>query len=100
MASYYTSSGFVDLVGTCKIIGNNVTSYTSNIRGAGTVTNLPGPNLNFRVSFPGVAHPFTIFASPNGSGFDGRANDVDGGNAEESWAATATAVAAGSGQSS
>jgi len=99
MASYAVSSGFADLNGTCDIVGKNCTSYVSSLLGAGTVTNKPGPNLHFHVKFPGVSHPFVIHANSSGSGYNGTASDQEDGNTEESWAATAVSVAAGSGQS-
>lgn len=100
MASYSTTSGFADLVGTCEITGDDCTSYTSNTLGAGTVTNLgSGSNLNFRVSFEGVSRQYVIIADANGSGFSGNANDNGPQEGEESWAATATTTAAGSGKS-
>jgi len=91
--SYITTSGFSDLVGSCEISNNNVTSYYSNTRGTGTVTNLGGSNLNFRVSFTGVTHPYVIHANANGAGngFSGNANDNGPEEGEETWAATATA---------
>jgi hypothetical protein len=91
--SYSTTSGFSDLVGSCEISNNNVTSYTSNSKGAGTVTNLGGSNLNFRVSFSGVTRPYVIVASanPGANGFSGNANNDGPEEAEETWAATATA---------
>ena len=96
--SYSTTSGFTDLVGTCEISGDDVTSYTSDTRGAGTVTNLGGSNLNFRVSFAGVTRPYVITATANGAGngFSGRANNNSPEEAEETWAATATQPAAAS----
>jgi hypothetical protein len=96
--SYTTTSGFSDLVGSCEISGNNVTSYYSDTRGTGTVTNLGGggSNLNFRVSFTGVTRPYVIHANANGAGngFAGNANDNGPEEGEETWAATATAAEA------
>jgi hypothetical protein len=91
--SYQTTSGFSDLVGSCEISGDNVTSYNSNTRGPGTVTNLGGTGLKFRVSFSGVTRPYVIHAnaSPTGNGFSGNANDDGPEQGEETWAATATA---------
>ena len=90
--SYITTSGFSDLVGSCEISGNNVTSYYSDTRGTGTVTNLGGTNLNFRVSFAGVTRPYVIHAVGNGAGngFSGNANNNGPEEGEETWAATAT----------
>jgi hypothetical protein len=100
MASYSTTSGFADLVGSCEITDDDCTSYTSDTKGAGTVTNLgSGSNLNFRVSFVGVTRPYVIIANSDGSGFSGNANNNGPEEGEDSWAATATSTAAGSGKS-
>jgi hypothetical protein len=97
--SYTTTSGFSDLVGSCEISGDNVTSYYSDARGTGTVTNLGGSGLRFRVSFSGVPRPYVINANANGAGgFDGNANDNGPEEAEESWAATATKAEAAYGK--
>ncbi len=95
MSSYSTTSGFSDLVGTVEITGDDVTSYTSDTKGAGTFTNLGGSNLNFRVSFTGVTRQYVIVASANsaGNGFSGNANDNGPEETEETWAATASAPA-------
>lgn len=90
--TYSTTSGFADLNGSCEISNDVVISYTSDIRGAGTVTPLGGPNLHFKVSFSGVARPYVINANyVGGSGFSGTANNNGPEEGEESWAATATA---------
>jgi hypothetical protein len=93
--SYSTTSGFSDLVGTCEISDDDVTSYTSDTKGSGTVTNLGGANLNFRVSFAGVARQYVITATANGAGngFSGKANNGGPEESEETWAATASAPA-------
>ena len=98
MATYNVSCGFTDLDGTCDIVGTNCISYTSSSKGAGTVTNKPGPNLHFHVNFTGVSHPYVIRAISSGTGYTGNASDQDDGATEESWAATAVSKAA-SGQS-
>ncbi len=93
--SYTTTSGFSDLVGSCEITGTNVTSYTSNTQGTVTPENLGGPNLHFKVKFDAVTHPYVINANASGNGFSGNAKDKDGlTDAEETWAATATAAEA------
>jgi hypothetical protein len=89
--TYSTTSGFADLNGSCEISNDDVISYTSDIRGAGTVSPQGGPNLHFKVSFAGVARPYVITANYAGGGFSGRANNGGPEEGEESWAATATA---------
>ena len=91
MANYTTTSGFPDLVGSMVVTNNNVTSYTSNNRGAGTVQNQGGSGLNFNVHFSGVDRPYHINGNLNGSGngYSGNANNNGPAAAEESWAATA-----------
>jgi len=89
---YTTTSGFSDLDGSCEITGNNCSSYNSTARGAGTVTNKGGPGLHFHVNFSGVTHPYVIHATARGTGYSGNAQDNSDGDAEESWAAAATAV--------
>ena len=99
MASYLASSGFADLNGTCDIVGKNCTKYVSSTKGAGTITNKPGPNLHFHLRFSGVPHPYVIHANFGGSGYNGTAQDQEDGNTEEAWTATAVSVAASGGQS-
>ena len=89
--TYSTTSGFDDLIGSCEISNDVVISYTSDIRGAGTVTPQGGPNLHFKVSFADVARPYEIKANYAGGGFSGRANNGGPQEGDESWAATATA---------
>src|SRR6476660_884002 len=98
--SYTTTSGFSDLVGSCEISGNNVSSYYSDTRGTGTVANLGGSGLKFRVSFSGVPRPYVIRANanPTGNGFNGNANDDGPEEGEETWAATATRAEAAYGK--
>ena len=98
--SYTTTSGFSDLIGSCEISGDNVDSYYSNSKGTGTVTNLGGTGLKFRVSFSGVPRPYVIRANanPTGNGFDGKANDDGPEEGEETWAATATRAEAAYGK--
>lgn len=99
--SYTTTSGFPDLVGSCEISGNNVTSYYSDTRSTGTVTNLGGSSgLRFKVSFSGVPRPYVIHANanPTGNGFDGTANDDGPEEGDETWAATATRAEAAYGK--
>lgn len=96
MASYTTNSGFDDLDGTMEATNNNVDSYTSTSKGAGTVTNLGGSGLNFNVRFTGVNRPYHVTANANaaGNGFSGNADNNGPEEGEESWTATASTGAA------
>jgi len=97
MGNYNTSSGFSDLNGSMVTDGDDVTSYTSTTRGAGTVNNVGGSGLHFNVSFSGVPQRYNINASANDNGYNGKANNNGPAEAEEVWTATAsTAAAAGS----
>ena len=91
MATYNTTSGFSDLVGSMVVTNNNVDSYTSNTQGAGTVQNLGGTGLNFNVRFASVNRTYNITATANGSnGYSGNANNNGPMEAEETWSATAS----------
>ena len=92
MASYDTTSGFDDLIGSIEVTGDDVTSYTSDIRGMGSVQNLGGPGLNFNVTFAQVARPYHVRATadPKGNGYTGTANNGGPTAGQESWTATAS----------
>ena len=92
MATYTTSSGFSDLVGSMVVTNNNVDGYTSNTQGAGRVHNLGGPTLRFSVTFTAVNRTYNISATANGSnnGYSGSANNNSPEADEESWSATAS----------
>jgi hypothetical protein len=90
MGNYNTTSGFNDLIGSMVTNGNDVVSYYSNARGAGSVHPLGGSGLHFTVSFTGVPRPYNVNASSNGTGFSGHANDNGPAEGEEVWTATAS----------
>ena len=104
MASYMTSSGFPALDGRCEIDNNfRCTSYTSNTLGAGKVRNLGSSlSLNFIVDFPGPGNIFVILATGGVAGFSGTASENPSEritDADEPWAASATAKQAVVGRS-
>ncbi|HET6861952.1 MAG TPA: hypothetical protein VFH91_02865 [Pyrinomonadaceae bacterium] len=93
MGNYNTTSGFNDLIGSMVTNGDDVESYYSNARGNGTVTNLGGSGLHFKVSFTGVSRPYNINATSNSNGFSGNANNNSAAESEEVWTATASTAA-------
>lgn len=92
MATYNTTSGFPDLVGSMVIENNQAVSYTSATKGEGDVHNVGGPTLRFNVSFENVSRTYNINATSNASGdrYDGTANDNGPALAQEPWSATAS----------
>jgi hypothetical protein len=70
----------------------NVSSYTSNTAGAGTVNNTgnSSTNLAFTVHFAGSNRRYPVVASAAGTGYSGSANSsgIEGG--EDPWTATVT----------
>ncbi len=97
MATYTTSSGFSDLIGSMVVTNNNVDSYTSDTLGT-TVETSPkgGVGLNFHVRFTSATPPrnynIKSTANANGNGYSGKANNNSRAAAEESWSATATTL--------
>ena len=94
MGNYSTScSGKSILNGSMVAASGNVSSYSSNSDGAGTVNNTgnSSTNLSFTVSFPNSSNPnrqYPITASPTSNGYSGSAdsNGIEAG--EDPWTAT------------
>ena len=100
MGTFNTSCPLIpDLDGTCTIVNDECTSYTSNTLGAATnITNTgSGTNLKFKVTFtnPNAPPPtlkFSVDANLSGTNYDGNAGEDDdiAGTPEDPWVATAT----------
>jgi hypothetical protein len=100
MATYNTTSGFPDLVGSMVITDGDVESYTSNNLGAGTIvppTNAPVTRFSVRFGSgtgPGSrAYNISSSANPSGNGYSGTANNNSPVAAQEDWSATASTAA-------
>jgi hypothetical protein len=102
MATYNTTSGFPDLVGSMVVTNGIVQSYTSNDPNLGAGTIVPpnnAPVTRFSVRFgsgtgPGNrAYNISSSANPSGNGYSGTANNNSPVAAQEDWSATASTAA-------
>ena len=89
MATYTTSSGFSDLVGSMVVTNGNVESYTNSAQATGTITPQGAPVTRFTVRF-GSGRAYNINATANGTGYSGNANNNGPEADQESWSATAS----------
>ena len=86
-----TANGGI-LNGSMVAADGNVSSYTSNTAGAGTVNNTgnSSSNLSFTVEFAGSSRKYPITANPNGNGYQGSANSGGPEAGQDPWTATAS----------
>ena len=100
MATYNTTSGFPDLVGSMVVTNGIVQSYTSNNLGAGTIvppTNAPVTRFSVRFGAgtgpDSRAYNINSNSNPSGNGYSGTANNNGPAAAQEPWSATASTAA-------
>jgi|SRR5688572_13794475 hypothetical protein len=102
MATYNTTSGFPDLIGSMVVTNDIVQSYTSNNPNLGAGTIIPptnAPVTRFSVRFGSGTGPnsraynINSSATPSGNGYSGTANNNGPAAAQEDWSATASTAA-------